>query len=106
MKFKIGDRAKVINCELNQPIIYLESTVTISDTHGTSTYSIKEDGYVFEEWQLELIPEHKFTTPAPEPEVAKSQQYLMDRLSEAENSKDEEWLGEKNDPRLTERGLA
>jgi hypothetical protein len=53
-----------------------------------------------------LSRERNFAELLPEPEVAKSQQYLADRLSEAENSKDEEWLGEKNDPRLTERGLA
>jgi hypothetical protein len=40
--------------------------------------------------------DRRFSAPAPEPEVAKSQQWLADRLSEAENSKDEEWLGEKN----------
>jgi hypothetical protein len=60
---------------------------------------------VVEEY-VSMLRNKSFVEPAPEPEVAKSQQWLADRLSEAENSKDEHWLGEKNDPRLTERGLA
>jgi hypothetical protein len=35
---------------------------------------------------------NNFAAPAPEPAVALSQQWLADRLSEAENNRDEEWL--------------
>ncbi len=43
---------------------------------------------------LQKEKRNNFTEPLREPEVAKSQQYLADRLSEAEVSEDEHWLGE------------
>jgi hypothetical protein len=92
-KFKVGDTVEVINCELNQPITCCGAITYISEVVGLTSYRLNEVSYLWEEYQLKLIPEHKFAALEPEPEVAKSQQYLADRLSEIENSEDEHWLG-------------
>jgi hypothetical protein len=87
---KIGDRVKITRCRSWQPDKLIGTTGTI-DREGLCDGMWYIGNFLFDEDEFVLVCD--FTTPAPEPEVARSQQYLMDRLSEIENSEDEHWLG-------------
>jgi hypothetical protein len=95
--YKVGDRVKIIACLHSQHRDLLGSEFDVESIgYGELKYTV--NGYFFAEKELEFVG--RFTDPAPEPAVALSQQWLADRLSEAENNRDEGWIGDLdiNDP--------